>query len=191
VMEENELSQSYLERFARLLRILLENADQPFIPLRKEIDFLELYLSLESLRIPDLQYSIEVDPLLDVEKTMMPNMTLQPYIENALWHGLQNKQGEKKLQLHIYRQNGMLHYEIRDNGVGRKNAAELKSLYRKEHHSKGMELLSKRFSLLSKEYGQDIQTNVTDVIDNGNVAGTLVEMTVPSFLSEPRQNSFV
>ena len=191
VMEENELSQSYLERFARLLRILLENADQPFISLRKEIDFLELYLSLESLRIPDLQYSIEVDPTLDAEKTMIPNMILQPYIENALWHGLQNRQGEKKLRLHIYRQNEFLHYEIKDNGVGRKKAVELKSLYRKEHHSKGMELLSKRFKLLSEEYGQDIQTNVTDVVDRGNVAGTLVEITVPSSLSEPRQNNFI
>ena len=185
VMEENELSQSYLERFARLLRMLLENADQPFISLKKEIDFLKLYLSLESLRIPDLQYSIEADPMLDTEKTMIPNMMLQPYIENALWHGLQNKQGEKKLELNIYRQNELLRYEIKDNGVGRKKAAELKTLYRKEHHSKGMELLSKRFSLLSKEYGEDIQTKVTDVIENSGVAGTLVEITVPSFLTEP------
>ena len=169
---------------------MLENADQPFIPLRKEIDFLELYLSLESLRIPDLQYSIEVNQRLDAEKTMIPNMILQPYIENALWHGLQSKQGEKKIQLHIYRQNGLLHYEIKDNGVGREKAAELKSLYRKEHHSKGMELLSKRFGLLSKEYGQDIQTKVTDVVETGNVAGTLVEITVPSSLSESRQNNF-
>lgn len=185
VMEENELSQSYLERFAKLLRILLENANQPFIPLRKEIDFLQQYLSLESLRIPDLKYSFEVDPLLNTEKTMIPNMILQPYIENALWHGLQNKQGEKKLQLHIYRQNSSLHYDIIDNGVGREKAAGLKSLYRKEHKSKGMELLSKRFSLLSKEYGQDIQTKVTDVVENDNVAGTLVEITVPFILSEP------
>ena len=122
---------------------------------------------------------------------MIPNMILQPYIENALWHGLQNRQGEKKLRLHIYRQNEFLHYEIKDNGVGRKKAVELKSLYRKEHHSKGMELLSKRFKLLSEEYGQDIQTNVTDVVDRGNVAGTLVEITVPSSLSEPRQNNFI
>jgi two-component system, LytTR family, sensor kinase len=115
---------------------------------------------------------------------------LQPYIENALWHGLQNKQGEKKLELHIYRQNDLMQYEIKDNGVGRKKAAELKSLYRKEHHSKGMELLSKRFSLLSKEYGHDIQTRVTDVIENGVVAGTLVEITVPPSLSEPGKTAF-
>jgi len=185
VMEENERSQSYLERFARLLRTLLENANQPIISLKKEIDFLELYLSLESLRIPDLQYSVKVGPGLHTEEIMIPNMILQPFIENALWHGLQHRRGEKKLQLYIYRQNGSIHYEIRDNGVGREKAAELKSLYRKNHKSKGMELLSKRFSLLSKEYGQDIETRVTDIIENGNVAGTLVEITVPPSLSEP------
>jgi hypothetical protein len=189
VLEENELSQLYLERFARLLRMLLENANQTFIPLRKEIDLLEHYLSLENLRIPDLQYSIDVDPILDLEKTMIPNMMLQPYIENALWHGLQHKKGEKKLQLHISRQNALVQYQIKDNGIGRKKASELKSVYRKEHQSKGMELLSKRFSLLAKEYGQNIHSKITDVVENGNVAGTLVEITVPFSLPEPNKIS--
>lgn len=109
---------------------------------------------------------------------------LQPYIENALWHGLQHKQGEKKVHLHVFRQNGSLHYEIKDNGVGRKKSAELKSLYRKGHNSKGMELLSKRFSLLSKEYGQSIRVNVTDLVEGNEVAGTVVAITVPASLSE-------
>lgn len=184
VMEENEKSQSYLERFAQLLRQLLDNANQPFIPLRKEINFLELYLSLESLRLPDLKYSITIDPEVKAENITIPNMMLQPYIENALWHGLQHKQGEKKLHLHISRQNGSVQFEIKDNGVGRKKAEELKSLYRKEHRSKGMELLSQRFDLLSQEYGQNIQTKVTDLVENGDAAGTLVMITVPASLSE-------
>lgn len=184
VMEENEKSQSYLERFAQLLRQLLDNANQPFIPLRKEINFLELYLSLESLRLPDLKYSITIDPELKAENITIPNMMLQPYIENALWHGLQHKQGEKKLKLHISRQNGAVRYTIMDNGVGRKKAEEMKSLYRKEHRSKGMELLSQRFDLLSQEYGQNITTTITDLTENGDAAGTLVEITVPASLSE-------
>lgn len=179
VMEENEKSQSYLERFAKLLRMLLENANEPFIPLRKEVNFLELYLSLEKLRLPDLEYSIEIDPQIDQQKAMTPNMMLQPYVENALWHGLQHKQGEKNLQLHIVRQNGSLTYEIKDNGVGRKKAEDLKSTYRKEHRSKGMELLSQRFNLLSKEYGQNIQTTITDLTNSGNATGTLVKITIP------------
>ena len=174
--EENEKSQSYLARFAKLLRMLLENADKPFIPLQREIDFLQLYLSLENLRIPDLQFSIDVDRSVDTEKTMIPNMILQPYIENAIWHGLSHKENDKQLWIRINQTSGITQYEIGDNGVGRKKAAELKSLYRKEHKSKGMELLSKRFKLLAKEYGSNIDTKV---IDKQNETGTIVTILVP------------
>ena len=182
--EENEKSQSYLARFAKLLRMLLENADKPFIPLQREIDFLQLYLSLENLRIPDLQFSIDVDRAVGTETTMIPNMILQPYIENAIWHGLSHKESDRRLQIRINQLNGATHYEIEDNGVGRKKAAELKSLYRKEHKSKGMELLSKRFKLLAKEYGSDIETKVSDIIINNEIAGTLVSLKVPLKISK-------
>jgi tetratricopeptide (TPR) repeat protein len=177
--EENEKSQSYLARFAKLLRMLLENAEKPFIPLQREIDFLKLYLSLENLRVPDLQYSINIDPDIDTEQTNIPNMILQPYIENAIWHGLSHKQGNRELQGRISKGNGFTKYEIEDNGVGRKKAAELKSLYRKEHKSKGMELLNRRFKLLAKEYGSDIETDITDVVSNGRIKGTIVTIKVP------------
>jgi LytS/YehU family sensor histidine kinase len=109
-------------------------------------------------------------------------MILQPYIENAIWHGLSHKEKDKKLLIRSYKENGFTKYEIEDNGVGRKKSAELKSLYRKEHKSKGMELLSKRFKLLAKEYGSDIQTTITDKIKDEVVAGTLVVIKVPNEL---------
>lgn len=186
--EDTDRSQSYLSRFARLLRILLENADAPFISLRKEIDFLQLYLSLESLRVPDLQYSISTDPDLNTEQTQIPNMFLQPYVENAIWHGLSYKETDKQLQIRIYRENGAINYEIEDNGVGRKKAEELKSLFRKQHQSKGMELLSKRVKLLNKEYSSTIQTEIVDVIKNNEISGTRVTVKVPLKLYEPLQN---
>ena len=183
--EDNDNSHIYLSRFSELLRILLDNANQPFVSLRKELVFLELYLSLEKLRIPDLEYSFSVEPDVDAEKIMIPNMMLQPYIENAIWHGLLHKKSNRKLQVRIHQNENVLLFEIEDNGVGRKKAIELKSLYRKEHKSKGMELLSKRFSLLSKEYDTDIQTHVTDLtVNGGDAAGTLVELTVPLSLTE-------
>jgi tetratricopeptide (TPR) repeat protein len=186
--EDTDRSQSYLSRFARLLRMLLENADAPFIPLRKEIDFLQLYLSLESLRVPDLQYSISTDPALNTEQTLIPNMFLQPYVENAIWHGLSHKETDKKLQIRISWENGIVNYEIEDNGVGRKKSEELKSLFRKQHQSKGMELLNKRINLLNTEYGSTIQTEISDVIRNNEVAGTLVTIKIPVKLSEPLLN---
>lgn len=183
--EDNDKSHSYLSRFARLLRMLLENADKPFIPLQKEIDFLQLYLSLESLRVPDLRYSVSVDPSINTVQTLIPNMILQPYVENAIWHGLSYKESDKQLQIRINRDNGVIKYEIEDNGVGRKKAEELKSTFRRQHESKGMELLSKRFKLLNGEYNSSIETAIIDVIKNNKVAGTLVTIKVPVQLSLP------
>jgi tetratricopeptide (TPR) repeat protein len=186
--EDTDKSHSYLSRFARLLRMLLENADKPFIPLRMEIDFLQLYLGLESLRVPDMQYAISTDPALNTEQTLIPNMFLQPYVENAIWHGLSHKETDKKLQIRISWENGIVNYEIEDNGVGRKKSEELKSLFRKQHQSKGMELLNKRINLLNTEYGSTIQTEISDVIRNNEVAGTLVTIKIPVKLSEPLLN---
>jgi LytS/YehU family sensor histidine kinase len=182
--EDNDRSHLYLSRFSKLLRMLLDNANQPFVSVKQEMEFLELYLSLENLRIPDLKFSIEKDPTISTEERMIPNMMMQPYIENAIWHGLSNKKGERKLQIRIHQNGNSTAFEIEDNGVGRKKAEEMKSLYRKGHHSKGMELLSKRFNLLSREYGTAIQTTVTDLGDNGDITGTLVKIDVPFSLSE-------
>jgi sensor histidine kinase YesM len=83
------------------------------------------------------------------------------------------------LQVRIYRENGTINYEIEDNGVGRKKAAELKSAFRQTHKSKGMELLNKRFKLLNEEYSSHINTTITDVVKNNEVEGTLVTIKVP------------
>jgi LytS/YehU family sensor histidine kinase len=180
LMEENDKSHTYLARFAKLLRMLLENANSPFIPLARELEFLELYLSLENLRIPDLKYSITIDKGLDTEQVKIPNMILQPFIENAIWHGLSHKPaGDRKLNIRVLQLADGVQYEIEDNGVGRKKAAELKSIYRKAHRSKGMELLTKRFKLLNEEYRFEIRTNTTDVMNKEEVAGTLVTINVP------------
>jgi LytS/YehU family sensor histidine kinase len=184
VNEDNERSHLYLSRFSKLLRMLLDNANQPFVSVKQEIDFLELYLSLENLRIPDLHFSIKKDSLTNSDDRMIPNMMLQPYIENAIWHGLSHKKGERNLQVRIHENGQATRFEIEDNGVGRKKATELKLLYRKGHHSKGMELLSKRFNLLSKEYGASILTTVEDLQNNGDACGTLVKIDVPVSLSE-------
>jgi sensor histidine kinase YesM len=186
--EDFENSHTYLARFAKLLRMLLENSENPFTPLQKEIDFLELYLSLEKLRLPDLQFSIITDPSINKEETFLPNMILQPYVENALWHGLSHKTSNRKLELNIQKQNGHVIYEVKDNGVGRKKSAELKSLYRKAHKSKGMELLTKRFKLLSDEFGSDIKTEVTDIMNNREAGGTKVSIVVPDSLTQHMKN---
>ncbi len=134
-----------------------------------------------------MKYSIDSDSKIMTEETFIPNMILQPFIENAIWHGLSHKKSDKELQVRISRQNGTVNYEIEDNGIGRKKSAELKSLFRQKHQSKGMELLSKRFKLLNEEYGSDIKTTITDVINNNEIAGTLVTIKVPVNLTKQFQ----
>jgi tetratricopeptide (TPR) repeat protein len=184
LMEDNERSHEYLSTFAGLLRKLLDNANKPFVLLNNEIEFLRQYLSLEKLRIPDMKYTIEIDPQIDMEKIKVPNMMLQPYIENAIWHGLSPKQGNKKLEIRIVKQNGSLQYEIEDNGIGRKKAEEMRAQQKKGYKSKGMELLSKRFRLLGDEFGTEISVTTSDVTNNGNVEGTKVSIIVPMELTE-------
>lgn len=184
LLEQNEKSHTYLARFGKLLRMLLENAEHPFISLRKEIEFLHLYLGLENLRIPDLQYSIFTDPVINIDEVLLPNMILQPYIENAIWHGLSHKDNNKQLQIRIFNVSGVMNYEIEDNGIGRNKALERKSLFRQKHHSKGMKLLNKRFQLLNEQYNSKICITISDVIKVNEVAGTLVKIEIPDTLSQ-------
>lgn len=88
------------------------------------------------------------------------------------------------LQIRIHENGTATEFEVEDNGIGRKRSAELKQQFRHGHHSKGMQLLSKRFELLSKEYGTSIQTTITDLQENGDATGTLVKIDVPFTLSE-------
>lgn len=107
-------------------------------------------------------------------------MILQPYIENAIWHGLSHKPpGDRLIHIRVRPDNMGVKYEIEDNGVGRLRAEELKSVYRKAHRSKGMELLTKRFKLLSEEYRHQIETEVTDMTTHNEPAGTRVAILVP------------
>ncbi len=177
--EENDLSHTYLTRFAKLLRMLVENADKTFVTVEQEIEFLKLYLSLEKLRIPDLNFEITISDEIDITSTLIPNMILQPYIENAIWHGLSPTAGSKYLSIKVNSIPNGVQYEITDNGIGRENAAALKSQYRKNHRSRGMELLDKRFKLINTEYGSEIQVEITDVMNGERSQGTQVSITVP------------
>ena len=104
--------------------------------------------------------------------------------------GLSHKKGKKNIYIRITKKESGIVCEVEDDGVRRKMATELKSLYRKEHRSRGMELLSKRFSLLSKEYGSDIRTTVEDLHDNGTATGTRVAITVPYSLTKQPEPVF-
>lgn len=178
--EDNDNSHLYLSRFSDLLRMMLDNSNQALWPLARELNFLHLYLSLEKLRIPDLQSTFDIDKEINSNDIMLPNMILQPYIENAIWHGLSPKNGLKKLTINVKSSQNDLIISIADNGIGRKRAAELKNTIRRNHKSLGMELLSKRFNLLARQFETLIDVQVRDLEDNdGSCMGTRVEIRIP------------
>lgn len=175
---------SFLSRSAQLIRNVLENSRSNFITLEQELHSLKLYLELESLRFGDgFEYTINVAQEIEgyAGEIRIPNMMIQPYLENAIWHGLMPKEsGERKLTLSIEKHGNSLCVAIEDNGVGRKRAAELKRLKHPGRQSTAMENIAERTQLLNQLLGLSIQIAVIDLYSTTDEpAGTQVTLTIP------------
>jgi len=168
----------YLSEFSTLMRAVLENSEEDFIPLTKELELLELYVKLEHSRFPDkFDYEIVRDGHLDIESYQIPPMLLQPYIENAIWHGLRYREDKGFLKIHL-RQIGKetLGITVADNGIGRKRSAEIKTKNQKKQKSKGMGNIAKRIAILNDMYSDRIAVQLSDLNTDGT--GTQVDFTL-------------
>ena len=168
----------YLSDFSKLMRTVLENSEEDFIELNKEIELLELYLKLEHSRFPDkFSYSFEVEDSIDKEAYKIPPMLLQPYIENAIWHGLRYRETQGILKILVSEKNrDTLEVCIEDNGIGRKKSATLKTPHQKKQRSTAMSNIKKRIAILNDMYKQNISVEVSDLNQNGT--GTQVILTI-------------
>ncbi len=168
----------YLSDFSTLMRSVLENSEEDFIALTKEIELLELYLKLEHSRFPDkFTYSFEVEESINREAYKIPPMLLQPYIENAIWHGLRYRETKGLLKIHIAQKNSeSLEICIEDNGIGRKKSAAIKTQHQKKQRSTAMRNIKKRIAILNDMYEHNIAVEVRDLKDDGT--GTRVILTL-------------
>ncbi len=168
----------YLSDFSKLMRTVLENSEEDFIELNKEIELLELYLKLEHSRFPDkFSYSFEVEDSIDKEAYKIPPMLLQPYIENAIWHGLRYRETQGILKIQVSEKNReTLEVRIEDNGIGRKKSATLKTQHQKKQRSTAMSNIKKRIAILNDMYKHNISVEVSDLNQNGT--GTRVILTI-------------
>ncbi|WP_420571819.1 tetratricopeptide repeat protein [Kordia sp.] len=168
----------YLSEFSTLMRAVLENSDEDFIPLSKELELLELYVRLEHMRFQDkFDYEITVDEQLKVSDFQIPPMLLQPYIENAIWHGLRYKEEKGKLNITISaKTDEMLEIVIEDDGIGRKRSMELKTKNQLRQKSKGMGNIKKRIAILNDMYKDKVDVSIADVQADGQ--GTKVILTL-------------
>ncbi|WP_286812880.1 MULTISPECIES: histidine kinase [unclassified Maribacter] len=159
----------YLSDFSKLMRSVLENSEEDFIPLEKELQQLELYIKLEHSRFEDkFDYQITVDETVQVSKFQIPPMLLQPYIENAIWHGLRYRE-EKGVLLVTVKENSedSIIISITDNGIGRKKSAEIKTQNQKKQKSKGMGIIQKRVAILNDMYTDKVDIKISDLQENG------------------------
>ena len=159
----------YLSEFSTLMRAVLENSEEDFIPLTKEIELLELYTKLEHSRFSDkFDYEIKIDKDIDVASYQIPPMLLQPYIENAIWHGLRYKDEKGFLMVDVKNKTKYsIEITISDNGIGRKRSAELKTSNQKKQKSKGMGNIKKRIDILNDMYKDKVDVFITDYKEDG------------------------
>jgi tetratricopeptide (TPR) repeat protein len=168
----------YLSDFSTLMRTVLENSEEDFIALSKEIELLELYLKLEHSRFPDkFTYTMEVEDSINREEYTIPPMLLQPYLENAIWHGLRYRESIGELKIRVSQKStDSLEICIEDNGIGRKKSAELKTQHQKKQRSTAMRNIEKRIAILNDMYKNNISVVVRDLNENGT--GTQVILTL-------------
>jgi tetratricopeptide (TPR) repeat protein len=168
----------YLTDFSTLMRSVLENSEEDFILLEKEVELLELYLKLEHSRFKDkFDYELVVDDNIDQSQFLIPPMLLQPYVENAVWHGLRYKKekGFLKVQL-LKKDDENIQIEITDNGIGRKKSRELKTDHQKKQRSKGMQNIKQRIAILNEMYKDKVDVFIEDMYDDNT--GTKVILTL-------------
>lgn len=171
-----EQSYSYIATFSSLIRRTLSHSEKEFIDFEQEIKLIEIYLSLEKLRFKkDFTYNIETNDIGDIE---VPPMLIQPFIENALLHGLLHKEGHKTININ-FELTEVLVCTIEDNGIGREQAKEIKERQRPDHESFSGKAIRTRLEILSSVFKGDFQCVYQDLYDYGEPSGTRVIITIP------------
>jgi tetratricopeptide (TPR) repeat protein len=177
---EGKTASDYLTRFSRLIRMVLINSQKAMISLDDELQMLRLYLDMERLRFKNsFDYNIITTNNIDTSALVIPPLLLQPFCENAIWHGLMHKEGQGQLSIALSIEDNILHCIITDNGVGREKAAELKSKSAEKEKSLGLKITTERLALLNQEKGVRTSYAIEDIMDEAvNISGTKVILKI-------------
>ncbi len=176
--KDERAANKYLSDFSRLMRAVLEHSQEDFITLDKELEIIKLYLSLEHNRFSEkFDYQLNIDKNLDGDSLKIPPMLVQPYVENAIWHGLRYRESKGLLTVNYEQKAGELLITIEDNGIGRSRSQALKTENQKKNTSTGMNNIEGRVRIINNMYSTAISVNVEDLKDD---AGTRIEIQIPS-----------
>lgn len=184
VKNDTESSTKYLSKFAKLTRLIFDHSQQQFITLQQEMKALNTYVELEQFRFKNkFKYSVNFDKNVDENSIEIPPLIIQPFIENAIWHGIMHKETENEvgeIDLDIKKIEDYLEIKITDNGVGRVKSAELKKTSSSDHQSSGMRLTKERLNILNLNNKLEITCKIIDLYDKQDKAtGTQVIINIP------------
>jgi len=171
----------YLSSFAKLMRNILDNSREERIPLERELETLKQYLDLQKLRMGHkLEYEVIVDERINTNTVIVPPMLAQPFIENAIEHGIMHKEGAGKVSIRMDLANDILEFTIEDNGVGREKAREIEKVKGKTHRSLAMKITRERLEAIRKKTRRNTKFEIIDLVDeDGRSTGTRVVFGIP------------
>ncbi|MEO6914471.1 MAG: histidine kinase, partial [Chitinophagaceae bacterium] len=181
IANEATNAEKYLGKFSRLIRTILDNSQSGMVTVEKELQLLTLYLDLEQLRFGSkLSYTITIDDEIDGKDIKIPSMIVQPFVENAMLHGIMHLENNGKIDIRFLLHQDWLEITIEDNGIGREKAASYRNERGEAHHSIGIAVATKRLEALKKE---DNTPAGIEIVDLGNKAGegcgTKVIISIP------------
>jgi sensor histidine kinase YesM len=182
ILENNKPNSSrYLTKFSRLIRMILQNSQSSFISLKSELDSLELYLEMETMRFDNhFNYKIIVSPELNISMLKVPPLIIQPYVENAVWHGLMHKEEKGELEIEVEQAGNYLCLKITDNGIGRAQATRIASKSATRHKSMGLMITADRIAMMQNANGNESMVIINDLVKpDGSAAGTEVQIKIP------------
>ena len=177
---DTESASNYLTKFSKLMRMVLENSKQVLIPLEEEVKCLELYIQMEQFRCKNsFSYYVKYHDGVNTEEAMIPPLLLQPFVENAIWHGVNPKEGDGRIGIEFFQKEEALYCVIKDNGIGRKKASELKSQLSEHHKSMGLQITKERLAILGENDSKESPVEIEDLYDeNENASGTKVTIRI-------------
>lgn len=180
IAENNEMeANKYLTSYSGLMRNVMEHSNKDFVSLAVEAEQLKRYLDLEQLRFSDkFVYILDIDETLDTDAIMIPNMLIQPHLENAVWHGLRYKAAKGLLRVTFQKQAHCIRVVIEDDGIGLTESHKLKTVHQKAHQSRGITNTMERISLLNDIYRLDIRMQMEEITKDG-ATGTSVVLQLP------------
>ncbi|MEZ4891833.1 MAG: histidine kinase [Saprospiraceae bacterium] len=168
----------YLTRFSKFVRMVLKFSEEKLIGLNQEIEMCKYYLEIEKLRFEQsFTFKVDIEEIGNLSQVKVPPLILQPFLENAIWHGLLHKEGERQLEIRVQTFGDKLQCIVDDNGIGRGKAQEIKSEYDAGRKSFGTRLIKDRLQI-NEMYQNNFELEIVDKMENGQPSGTRVVLTI-------------